>query len=199
VHVIGFFSQEALQRYVNDLAGSTGDSAPRGRMKSLFRILEKQAFDPNRAAGQKPSPVLDAARCMMIYNSMTSLAAGVQRIGQDHSNGSVIVLRVKERFTACTAGGWSDLLTNVQLPGTHGGASLSVCEIQLIHLKMLILRHEVGGHESYTKCRIADEVVHLHDSREPGNLTVKADGSDNEVAMTVVLKPANFTAGLHSS
>ena len=67
------------------------------------------------------------------------------------------IVRVKNRFAGGrTSGGWADCLLNIVRsddPHQH------VCEVQLVHEKMLLLRKQLGGHDAYHRYRTADELL----------------------------------------
>ena len=64
--------------------------------------------------------------------------------------------RLKCRFTTPTSGGWADALINfsfVHDPHAH------VCELQLQHEALLVIRKEGKAHEAYSDFRSAFEVL----------------------------------------
>merc|ERR1712007_390817 len=98
---------------------------------------------------------------MILYETMESLAKGILYLEHDHSQGRLTLARVKERFTTPADGGWSDMLFNINLPHQEHPAHLLPFEVQLVHSKMFILRHSLGGNDSYAQYRTAVEVVEL--------------------------------------
>ena len=76
--------------------------------------------------------------------------------GFDLSRFSIKLHRIKCRFTQPTSGGWADLLVNFSFtndPNNH------VCELQLQHEMLLVIRKEGGAHEAYSSFRSAFEVL----------------------------------------
>ena len=68
----------------------------------------------------------------------------------------VTVCRVKDRFTKPSSAGWADLMLNFYLnddPARH------VCEVQIIHFKMLSQRTTQEGHGAYNVFRSASELL----------------------------------------
>ena len=68
----------------------------------------------------------------------------------------VEVLRVKDRFTNPTSGGWRDCMVNFRMvadPHNH------VCELQLVHKQLMLVRQEMGGHHEYNVFRGALELL----------------------------------------
>lgn len=150
-------AQEFLMRYVADVSKATG-AVQSGAVKHLFRIREKFAFDPVRTTGSGRSLLWDAARAMLSYELMADMSEGLSRIQADAEGGRIRVLRVKERFSEPTPSGWSDVLINICFTD-----NFFPCEIQLVHAKMMLVRHDLGGHESYAQYRVAAEIVALSD------------------------------------
>merc|ERR1712050_140943 len=130
----------AAMVYTQELAASTGGMAPRARMKGIFRMCEKQAWDDKAAKGEPPSPIYDGARGMLVYNSMGGLALALERIEVSHKDHFFQVLRVKDRFTK-PAKGWSDVLLNMRF--TANQLPEFSFEVQVVHRKMLVLRHDL--------------------------------------------------------
>merc|ERR1711979_109824 len=92
---------------------------------------------------------------MIIYESMVGIENGVRHVRADHDSQLVQVFRVKDRFSTPTGGGWSDVLFNVM----HRDNSFRIpFEIQIVHSKMFVLRHSLGGHTSYNQYRTALEI-----------------------------------------
>merc|ERR1712032_1341513 len=124
-------------------------------MKGIYRVLEKGVFkyndDPTGALdlGQ----VRDLVRGSIIDLTMLGLASiGAHILASD----KVTVCRVKDRFNNPSAAGWTDMLVNFYFnddPGKH------VCELQLIHFKMLSQRTTQEGHGAYNVFRAASELL----------------------------------------
>merc|ERR1712087_988745 len=102
--------------------------------------------------------VFDAARGMVVYEHMNSLARGVQRVVSDHAEEAVTILRVKDRFTN-PANGWSDIFFNLEFIDRTGEHNLTIAEVQLVHKKMLVLREDLGGRHSYERYRFAKDLL----------------------------------------
>ena len=93
---------------------------------------------------------------MVICGTMSELGDALTFFSE--ANHGWKIVRVKNRFAdgAQTSGGWADCLLNIVRsddPHQH------VCEVQLVHRKMLTLRKELGGHEAYNSYRTADELL----------------------------------------
>lgn len=98
---------------------------------------------------------------MLIYDDMENLSCGLEQVHDDVGHAIVEIVRVKDRFAAPTEGGWSDVLMNLRFVTGKGHAPLLPFELQLVHRKMLVLRHDLGGHDAYAAYRFASEVVEL--------------------------------------
>merc|ERR1712032_719552 len=68
----------------------------------------------------------------------------------------VTVCRSKDRFTKSSDSGWTDLMLNFYL---NDDDDQHVCEVQLIHFKMLSQRTTQEGHGSYNVFRAASELL----------------------------------------
>ena len=76
--------------------------------------------------------------------------------GFDLARFSIRLHRIKCRFTAPTSGGWADMLVNFSFtndPNAH------ICELQLQHEMLLVIRKEGKAHEAYAAFRSAFEVL----------------------------------------
>jgi len=155
--------QERLNAYAQELAQGTGGTDMGGVPKHLFRMLEKQCLDSEFASGRAiPQGILDSARAMICYDSMSGLAGGLAMLQSANSMGTIRLLRVKERFTDPTSGGWSDILVNLSFPLAEHKHAFLPCEIQMVHAQMMLIRHDMGAHNEYAKFRITSEIVALH-------------------------------------
>mmetsp|Transcript_25228 Transcript_25228/g.81538 ORF Transcript_25228/g.81538 Transcript_25228/m.81538 type:complete len:1013 (-) Transcript_25228:473-3511(-) len=160
-------TQEATVLFAQDLAEATNGEAPRTGSKRLYRILEKQALDPTAAETGKMK-AWDASRMMVLYDNMEDLARGVELICSHHSEGHVRVLRVKERFSEPTSGGWSDVLVNLCFPkATLPRLAAIPFELQLAHKQLMVIRSEMGGHHGYAKYRAAKEILEFLAAQSP--------------------------------
>jgi len=149
--------QPRAKQYTQGLAEASGGMAPTYQMKGIFRVLEKRFWDYTGAIlGQHA--IMDAARTMVVYDNMENFARGAERIQVDRADKVVSVVRFKDRFTK-PMGGWSDFLVNLIPTIDNSQPSAVPFEIQLCHKKMLILRHDVGGHDSYEQLRFASDVL----------------------------------------
>merc|ERR1719271_352561 len=68
----------------------------------------------------------------------------------------VTVCRLKDRFTNSSGAGWTDLMLNFYM---NDDEDQHVCEVQLIHFKMLSQRTTQEGHGAYNVFRAASELL----------------------------------------
>jgi len=174
-------TQEAVIVYTKSVADVTGAHINRTSIKRLYRILEKMALDPKFTSGGE-SRAWDTARMMLAYDTMEGMASGVEQLLKDHRCGRVHVLRVKERFSEPTSGGWSDILVNLRFPPEQATLSQLPFELQLAHTQMMVIRKEMGGHHGYAKYRSAKEI-----------LEVVSSGTDIENFMGVAMSHKAMT------
>ena len=123
-------------------------------LKKMTRAIEKSMLRADAARRGEVDDILDVVRGMVTCDSMTDLGAALKFFSE--ADGWEIV-RVKNRFAAPSSGGWADCLLNIVRsddPRQH------VCEVQLVHKKMLVLRgKDLGGHDAYNRYRTADEML----------------------------------------
>ena len=135
-------------------------------MKGLYRVLEKAVFKYNDNVKEDLDfgNVRDLVRGGIIDHKMDGLAKVAEYI---LNSTEVTVCRVKDRFSEPSPAGWTDLMVNFYLnrdPNKH------VCEVQLIHFKMLSQRTTQEGHGAYNIFRVCaarfsckcDPHVHHH-------------------------------------
>lgn len=125
-------------------------------MKGIYRVLEKGIFkyNENLEGDLDLSRVRDLVRGGIIDLTMAGLAKIARFILESDE---VTVCRVKDRFNLPSPAGWTDMLVNFYFdddPDKH------VCEVQLIHFKMLSQRTTQEGHHGYDIYRAASELLH---------------------------------------
>jgi len=124
-------------------------------MKGIYRVLEKGIFKYARdlTGDLDLSKVRDLVRGGIIDLSMKGLAAIATFLLESKE---VTVCRVKDRFNKPSSAGWTDCMLNFHFnddPNKH------VCEVQLIHFKMLSQRTTQEGHNAYNIFRAAWELL----------------------------------------
>lgn len=147
--------------YVTMLAESTEGFMSKSQSKNIFRILEKRNFDAEYVRGGPPPLCLDAARNYIRYDNMQALADGLYKVQLDHETGKIRVLRIKERFTEPTSGGWSDILITMCFLNVSEDLIGFPVEIQFVHTQMMLVRQEMGAHKSYSNFRTSKEILEV--------------------------------------
>merc|ERR1719265_2831976 len=86
-----------------------------------------------------------------------------------HTCAAVAIVRMKERFEESpTSGGWRDCMLNLYFkedPHRH------ICELQLVHQRILVARTSMPGHAIYGRLRNAIEIQEALYSFEVFELT----------------------------
>jgi hypothetical protein len=67
-----------------------------------------------------------------------------------------------------------DIMANITLAGD---ASLHVCEIQIVHSKMLVARKNLGGHKPYAQLRAATEILEVLNCERAAATSLKSKSS----------------------
>ena len=126
-------------------------------LKSLERAFEKTAMkkaDDNRFDSDR---LLDLVRGMLVFQTMEGVAAALEALENSKELGWTVV-RIKNRMRKPTGGGWADVLLNLT---KNDDNHKFICELQLVHKKMLVTREELGGHDAYDDFRTAGEFLEL--------------------------------------
>jgi len=126
-------------------------------IKGLFRATEKTAFSLKR----KAATVKDMAREGLRVFSFTGMLWVFEHFLEQDATGEIKILRIKDRLTTPTPGGWADVMINFYF---CDDINRHICEFQIFHGKMFLQRHEMGGHDDYVIYRTIDELLEVTDS-----------------------------------
>ena len=77
--------------------------------------------------------------------------------GIDLDKFQIFLIRINDRFTTPTSGGWADCMINFRF--AHGDDTQHVIELQLQHRQMLVVRKEGKAHNQYNSFRSAFELL----------------------------------------
>merc|ERR1711934_1195506 len=77
--------------------------------------------------------------------------------GWDLDRFQIRIIKVKDRFSTPTSGGWADAMVNFCF--AHGDDTHHVMELQLQHAQMLVVRKEGKAHDRYNSFRSAFELL----------------------------------------
>ena len=137
---------------VKQIAAQVGVMAPaEPPLKATTRILEKSMLRPE-APGQCER-ICDIVRDMLTAETADVLAR-VVRAFLDCED--IEVVRVKDRFRFPSGGGWRDVMINYIVKADK---AKHVCEVQLVHAKLLTARKGLDGHAIYNAVRNANELL----------------------------------------
>jgi hypothetical protein len=153
---------DKMMKAIGDEAKVEVNLAP---LKGLFRVLEKVCMRP---ASGVPWDIL---RGQLVCETMGQV---IQVLKLMAANEDVRFLGVNDRF-ARPAKGWAD----VGLYVVFVGCDTVVCEVQVVHRKMMLVREQMGAHDSYDNSRLAAELLRMRKS-----------GSKVGAATTVEVVPA---------
>ena len=141
------------------LAEPSAEARERLALKRVARIAEKVMLRPERAG--QAERICDVVRDMFVHTSMRQMTATIDAfVGSDE----VRVVRIKDRFSHPSAGGWRDVMVNYVLADDE---SAHVCEAQLVHKTLLHARADFDGHVYYGRVRNATELLEKCRMLEP--------------------------------
>ena len=126
----------------------TGVKLNIGGLKGISRICEKIVLQPEGTGGAKK--ICDVVRDMFVCDTMATVAELLTRVA---CCPGIELVRFKDRI-ATPSNGWRDALINYKVKGTD-----HICELQIVHAKMLEARAHFGGHEEYSRDRNAREIL----------------------------------------
>jgi hypothetical protein len=126
--------------------------------KKLYRCCEKMCLKPG---GKRftATNVCDVVRCIISCNDCGLMS---EVLGTLQACRGVKIVRVKDRANNMTSMNWMDVMVNLTLVSD---TYEHVCEVQVVHAKMLVARSELGGHGPYGKLRAATEILALRASQ----------------------------------
>ncbi len=153
------------------LKSRTGIAISLAKPKHLWRILEKSAFNHRSAAR-----VCDVTRGMVTCEDFHQHTEVIEFLLEYALVCHAIeIARVKQRYNDASPGGWRDIMVNFVFTGD---TTRHVCELQIVHSKMLALRSGAGGHHDYSLCRTAIEFVEfVQGERELARILAEIMGS----------------------
>jgi hypothetical protein len=137
-------------------------------LKGLYRCAEKMCLQGDERRFDAGC-ICDVVRCIVECNTCAFkeeiLRAIISAFG-------VEILRIKDRVNHITSMKWMDIMVNFKL---GGDSREHVCEVQIVHSKMLVARKNLGGHKPYAQLRAATEILEVLDSeRAAASLKSKA-------------------------
>lgn len=177
-------------------------------------------MDERGYASEHCGALLDVVRGSLQFSSMSQLHDALILLqGSDTNDANkpdevmdqrIEILRVKNRFKHPTSGGWADVMLNFRFVDQsgkpmHGKGAGHVCEIQLIHEKLLKVRGDWGAHAKYSKFRTSIQlleaagrmdIVEKVDARTQGEVDADAPvATAAEADVDEALAPLRATLG----
>eukprot|EP00756_Hemistasia_phaeocysticola_P022785 Hpha_TRINITY_DN15856_c0_g5::TRINITY_DN15856_c0_g5_i1::g.189951::m.189951 len=144
--------QPLVDALCTDLAEKHLGTASRGGLKALFRGAEKAVL---KKQGE-PERVRDVARGAVEFDTMRGVADAMDNLAKLADCGDIRILRVEDRLSSPTSGGWSDIKITVAFRGLAAPA-----ELQLTHKYLGMVRAGMASHKSYAASRSADELLRV--------------------------------------
>ena len=146
--VLPLYKDFVVEMIQNTKADKESRVAP---LKSMYRALEKSAF---RVDGKQWSAncVLDVVRGMVMYENMQGIRRAFAYLCAEKS---IKIVRIKNRFANKTTGGWRDCMVNFHF---EIDSQKVICELQLVHKKLMVARKQLSGHKDYVTYRAAVEL-----------------------------------------
>jgi hypothetical protein len=182
-------------------AKTSGEPFAPASIKGVHRSFEKMGM---RVAEDPwiPDNVCDGVRGAVVYGDMMNmltvlwlfasasrnpeLKAVAERGGFNAKTAGIHeeidILRVKNRFDNPTSGGWADFMISFRFADDPNG---HICEVQLIHDKLMTVRKQMGAHHEYAEFRSALELLEA-----TGNAKVIEDIEAREAASTAAEEDA---------
>jgi len=168
LYTAAVITQEILTSYIKEVADDSEGMPLACGAKHLSRIIEKQQY--TKTLEMQGVQIWDGSRGMVQYDTMLAMSKGLKRLQRDHVERKIRILRIKERFSKPSEGGWSDILINICFLPTHHGLVSEVMlvpfEIQMVHFQMMLIRQDMGAHKAYKEFRTASEILQLEDFLE---------------------------------
>ena len=184
LYATGYKLRSRFNAFIQELsrhcANATALSAP---LKGCGRAIEKLMFSPGVPAKVKEEgeaaldarSVVDVLRGSLRCPDFTEITFVLELLlqldvemgepekakasGIDLDKFQIFLIRIKDRFTEPTSGGWADCMINFRF--AHGDDTRHVMEMQLQHDQMLVVRKEGKAHRQYDSFRSAFEMLEM--------------------------------------
>jgi hypothetical protein len=129
------------------------------KLKGIWRCIEKMEL--RRVPVESCESICDVVRGAISSATVAALADVYQRLLDAQAHDILRILRVKNRLKHANDSGWADCLANFVFLSDPTG---HVCEVQLVHEKLMLVRKNMGAHESYSFFRSALELLEATDT-----------------------------------
>eukprot|EP00927_Polykrikos_kofoidii_P047026 TRINITY_DN41117_c0_g3_i1.p1 TRINITY_DN41117_c0_g3~~TRINITY_DN41117_c0_g3_i1.p1 ORF type:complete len:1149 (-),score=174.11 TRINITY_DN41117_c0_g3_i1:40-3048(-) len=156
-------ASDLLDNFCAEVAKRCGAEFMKAPLKRLWRSLEKMIFkySDDRDIAAAAADLKDVSRAALQGN-MQQLLDALRIMTADTR---ICIVRIKNRFSEPTDMGWADC--QVMLFFREGDGSGHICEIQLVHHQLMIVRKNMGAHKTYANVRSAAELLELHKAGIP--------------------------------
>jgi hypothetical protein len=170
------------EKVMASVASNTGAMFHKAPQKGLVRMVEKLALTSGQK-NWKPELMCDVVRGALECKDFTTMITVIRLLrdldldlrdtgGTGGIEEHICITRAKDRFGHPTSGGWADFMVNFYFEDDEGQ---HICEVQLVHSQMYLLRKKMGAHKTYGQFRGAKEILEMLDL-EP------EDGVDTNVS-----------------
>jgi len=122
--------------------------------KAPYRILEKALVKGPNQAYPDCSKVFDVFGCIVECPDYEVMGMLVEEFKRCQLEGRIQIVRMKERWSNPSDGGWRDLMLNLLVDDV-------VFEVQIVLRSMLIARAALDAHQAYSEFRSFAEVFTL--------------------------------------
>jgi len=157
-------------------------------LKSMYRTSEKAAFRTDGCNFCAPAPgggstkdrvlnadcVLDIVRGSLIFEKLSDFTTALTVI---QAKEDIVIHRVKDRFSTPTNGGWRDCMVNLSFASDPDAV---ICEVQLIHQKLMLARKGMAGHSDYVMFRGAMEMTEAGEAAAQSGKTMSTQAEVTE-------------------
>eukprot|EP00039_Didymoeca_costata_P009873 m.131604 g.131604 ORF g.131604 m.131604 type:complete len:906 (+) comp14629_c0_seq4:142-2859(+) len=147
-------------------------------LKGENRVLEKSGLRPEEDRRFQCDKVLDVVRGSLASSNVRGLSENLRFLlscdktirerceldgwwnaltkSKQNIQTDIVIVRIKDRFTRPTEGGWSDVMINFYFADD---TNKHICEAQLAHEEMMKVRVPQGAHHEYNRVRTAFELL----------------------------------------
>jgi hypothetical protein len=179
--------EDVLAQYSNE----EGVTVSVGSIKNLYRLVEKIMRHGNDVG---VASIMDVVRASLVCDTNAVMIKLLRKLSEDPR---FKIWKVKEGYSHAKDGAWLDVKLIVSLQPPASGDCIKKgawqnghkCELQIYHKEMSKARTNMGGHDTYNKCRsLAEAIKSLEvddtemDELETRILSVMSKGNPSQVA-----------------
>jgi len=190
-----------LSEWISGAGSHQHAHVPVAKCKSFVRMVEKVLFESDEKKRGRYECLKDISRATIVCESTGVLLRVLAVFSCLDNTGLLSVVSGKNRFADPTSGGWADIMLNIVLPAPGTGA-LHICEIQLVHHRMLVVRTHLGAHSDYADFRAALELTEVLGLQVPDRFpchSASSDFADTEDVRLAKLPESHPAGAQHSA